>query len=669
MTRAMQYRADIDGLRSLAIVPIVLFHAGFSLFSGGFVGVDIFFVISGYLITSIIAKEIGGGQFDLWRFYERRIRRIFPALIVMLLVCSVAGWVLLFPLDLQAFGESLVASTGFVANISFWLKSGYFDTSSDLKPLLHTWSLAVEEQFYLFFPLVLMLANRKNRDPRLIVWIILLLSFALSLFGVSRNPDATFYLIPTRAWELLIGSVLALNAVPAIKNHTVREMLAALGLGLILVPVLVYNSQTPFPGLSALWPCLGSALIIWTGGTQLSPTRVARLLMLRPVVLIGLMSYSLYLWHWPIMVFSHHWMLDKPDLAGKLLLVLASVLVAYASFELVEKPARRHALGLSRSKIFGLAGGAALLCIGIGGLFWHNGFVSRYPAALQSLLRFHEQQTKGFIGLQATVGGQKREGLPDGGFVVGAAGQQPQIAVWGDSHVGAILNGVVGAAQPDKVPAISVFALGGCRPVADVYLAYEASTACHDHNQAVLAYLLKGPERKVVLVSRWPIALFGDVRATGKGDGLGSLALRPATSLDEAQAIEAFSLHLGRTIDALTQAGKEVVVVETIIDLPQDVPHLVFKTLLHDPATAQISKDISAYRERFLGVEQVFDRMQARHRFERIRLRDGLCEQWQCLLYRRETGQKTGQVLYTDNNHLSTSGSALLAPLFRGVLP
>ena len=218
----MQYRADIDGLRSLAIVPIVLFHAGFSLFSGGFVGVDIFFVISGYLITSIIAKEIGGGQFDLWRFYERRIRRIFPALIVMLLVCSVAGWVLLFPLDLQAFGESLVASTGFVANISFWLKSGYFDTSSDLKPLLHTWSLAVEEQFYLFFPLVLMLANRKNRDPRLIVWIILLLSFALSLFGVSRNPDATFYLIPTRAWELLIGSVLALNAVPAIKNHTVR---------------------------------------------------------------------------------------------------------------------------------------------------------------------------------------------------------------------------------------------------------------------------------------------------------------------------------------------------------------------------------------------------------------------------------------------------------------
>ena len=669
MTQAMQYRADIDGLRSLAIVPIVLFHAGFSLFSGGFVGVDIFFVISGYLITSIIAKEIRGGQFDLWRFYERRIRRIFPALIVMLLFSGVAGWLLLFPLDLQAFGQSMVASTGFVANISFWLQSGYFDTASDLKPLLHTWSLAVEEQFYLFFPLVLLVTIRASRDPRRIVWILLLLSFALSLFGVSRNPDATFYLIPTRAWELLIGSVLALDAVPIVKNHTAREMLAGLGLGLILVPVFAYSSQTPFPGLSALWPCLGTALIIRSGGAQLPPTRVARLLMLRGVVLIGLMSYSLYLWHWPIMVFSHHWLLEKPDSTGKILLVAASVLAAFASWLLVEKPARHHAGGLSRNHVFGLAGAAALLCIGIGGVFWHNGFVSRYPDALQSLLRIHEQQTKGFIGLQATVGGQKREGLPDGGFVVGGAGQQPQIAIWGDSHVGAILNGVIGAAQPDKAPGISVFALGGCRPIVDVYLAYEASTACHDHNQAVLAYLLKGPERKVVLVSRWPIALFGDVRATGKGDGLGSLAVRPATYLDEAQAIEAFSLHLGRTIDALTQAGKQVVVVETIIDLPQDVPHLVFKTLLRDPATAQISKDVSAYRERFSGVEQVFDRMQARHRFERIRLRDGLCDQWQCLLYRRETGQKTGQVLYTDNNHLSTSGSALLAPLFRGVLP
>ena len=666
MAQAMQYRADIDGLRSLAIVPIVLFHAGFPLFSGGFVGVDIFFVISGYLITSIIAKEIAAGQFDLWRFYERRIRRIFPALIVMLLVCSVAGWLLLFPLDLQAFGQSMVASTGFVANISFWLQSGYFDTASDLKPLLHTWSLAVEEQFYLLFPLVLLMAARNNRDPHVIVWIILLLSFALSLVGVSRNPDASFYLIPTRAWELLIGSVLALKAVPAVSNRTARQGLALLGLALIAVPVFAYTNQTPFPGLSALWPCLGSALIIWTGGVQRSPTWVAHLLMQPAVVLVGLLSYSLYLWHWPIMVFNHHWFLEKPDGWSKIVLVLASVLAAFASWVLVEKPARHHATGLSRRLVFGLAGGAALVCIGIGVVFWQNGFIHRYPASLQRLLQTHDIQTKGFVGLQATVNGQTRDGLPQGGFVVGETAQQPQLAIWGDSHVGAILNGIGEAAKPAQAPAISVFALGGCRPIIDVYLAYEASTACHDHNGAVLSYLLKGPERKVVLVSRWPISLFGDVRATGKGDGQASLALKPARGLDEAQAIEAFARNLGRTIDALTQSGKEVIVVETIVDLPLDVPHLVFKTLLRKPETAQITRDVSAYRERFLEVEQLFDRMQGQHRFERIRLRDSLCVQWQCLLYRK--GQQ-GEILYTDNNHLSASGSAMLAPLFRGVLP
>jgi len=666
MAQAMQYRADIDGLRSLAIVPIVLFHAGFPLFSGGFVGVDIFFVISGYLITSIIAKEIANGQFDLWRFYERRIRRIFPALIVMLLVCSVAGWLLLFPLDLQAFGQSMVASTGFVANISFWLQSGYFDTASDLKPLLHTWSLAVEEQFYLFFPLVLLVANSTNRNPRVIVWTLLLLSFALSLFGVSRDPDAAFYLIPTRAWELLIGSVLALKAVPVISNHTVRHGLALVGLGLIAVPVFVYTSQTPFPGLSALWPCLGSALIIWTGGAQRNPTWVARMLMQPAVVLVGLMSYSLYLWHWPIMVFSHHWFLEKPDVWSKIVLVLASVLAAFTSWVLVEKPARHHASGLSRRLVFGLAGGAALACIGIGMVLWQNGFLNRYPATLQSLLHTHEIQTKGYLGLQATVNGRTRDGLPLGGFEVGEATQQPQLAIWGDSHVGAILNGVLEAAKPALAPATSVFALGGCRPIIGVYLAYEASTACHDHNEAVLSYLLKGPERKVVLVSRWPISLFGDVRARGKGDGQASLALKPGQALDEAQAIDAFARNLGRTIDALTRAGKQVVVVETIVDLPLDVPHLVFKTLLRAPETAQITHDVSAYRERFLEVEQVFDRMQGQHRFERIRLRDGLCEQWQCLLYRKD---QQGEILYTDNNHLSASGSEMLAPLFRGVLP
>lgn len=647
----------------MAIVPIVLFHAGFALFSGGFVGVDIFFVISGYLITSIIAREMATGQFNLWRFYERRIRRIFPALVVMVLCASMAAWFLLFPLDLQAYGRSLVASIGFFANISFWLQSGYFDTASDLKPLLHTWSLAVEEQFYLFFPLLLASVMRQQRgyrllQPKSIVWAVLIASFLLSVFGVSSNPDATFYLIPTRAWELLLGSVLALKAVPPLQGRLMREALAALGLVLILAPVFAYDSQTVFPGLAALWPCLGSALLIWTGEAG-APTRIARLLMMRPVVWIGLVSYSLYLWHWPVMVFTHHWLIEKPDLVTKLLLVVASLVLGFFSYALVERPVRDRAAALPRRQIFQWAGGTGLACLLLGGLFWSDGFISRFPVALQAQLLTHEAQTKGFVGLMRQAHGHAQQGLPIGGFMTGEG--VPEIAIWGDSHVGAILNGLNAAAAPDHPPPFTVFALGGCRPIVGLYLSYESSTACHDHNKDVLDYLLKGPERKIVLVSRWPVSVFGDVRASGRGDKHGSIAIVPARAMEEAEALMAFEQALGRTIDALTGAGKQVFVVETIIDMPLDVPHLVFKSLLRVPSITEIRRDISPWHERFTDIEQVFDTMQRQHRFSRIRLRDALCKQWNCLVY------QDGKVLYTDNNHLSEAGSAILAPLFRQV--
>ncbi len=267
------YRADIDGLRAVAVIPVVLFHAGARWFSGGYVGVDVFFVISGYLITTILVQDFSAGRYSIARFYERRIRRIFPALFVVVLCSSVVGHLLLLPEDLKAFAKSVVATTLFVSNIVFWGESGYFDGPAEMKPLLHTWSLAVEEQYYIAFPIVLFLLYR-FASPRIASWVIALgalLSFGLSVWGVHNAPVATFYLLPTRAWELLVGSLLAVGLVPLFRSRAVAEIAAAFGIALILFAVFTFDHDTPFPGLNALAPCIGAALLIQSGRNGFIP--------------------------------------------------------------------------------------------------------------------------------------------------------------------------------------------------------------------------------------------------------------------------------------------------------------------------------------------------------------------------------------------------------------
>ncbi|MGS1017911.1 acyltransferase family protein [Allosphingosinicella humi] len=255
------YRADIDGLRAVAVVPVVLFHAGIARFSGGYVGVDVFFVISGYLITRLIAGEIQRGTFSLARFYERRIRRIFPALFAMLGASLIAGLILFLPRDFENFGRNLVGVAGFVSNIFFWAQTDYFDGPAELKPLLHTWSLAVEEQFYIVFPLFLAWMTRTRPDGgRKAIALIALASFAGSAVAVALEPTTAFYLTPFRAWELLLGSLLALDVFPRFAHSAQRNVAAVAGLALILASVTLYSDLTPFPGLAALLPlCRHSA--------------------------------------------------------------------------------------------------------------------------------------------------------------------------------------------------------------------------------------------------------------------------------------------------------------------------------------------------------------------------------------------------------------------------
>ncbi|SKA96401.1 Peptidoglycan/LPS O-acetylase OafA/YrhL, contains acyltransferase and SGNH-hydrolase domains [Thiothrix eikelboomii] len=360
----MHYRTEIDGLRALAVLPVIAYHAGLAGFSGGFVGVDIFFVISGYLITSILLDELKNQSFTLLGFYERRIRRILPALFLVLAVTAAAAWWLLLPHELAAFGRSLMAVSVFASNILFWKESDYFATESEFIPLLHTWSLAVEEQYYVIFPLLLAFLWKFGRQP--IGWVL----GGLTLLGLVTcewlwrvDAGANFYLLPSRFWELLLGALAALylNKQTPFQGW-ITSVLAVLGLVLILGSIIFLNTSLPFPSRYALFPTLGATLIILFA----APTNfIGRLLAFKPLVLIGLISYSAYLWHQPLLVFARLQPYLEPNLGLMTAMAFSSLLLAWLSWRYVERPFR-HKQTLTRPQIFSLAGLGSLLFLGLG---------------------------------------------------------------------------------------------------------------------------------------------------------------------------------------------------------------------------------------------------------------------------------------------------------------
>ena len=356
----MRYRPEIDGLRAVAVVPVILFHAGFEAFGGGFVGVDIFFVISGYLITSILIKEMEAERFSLVDFYDRRARRILPALFLVSLVSAVFAWLLLLKHDFNDFFRSLVAVATFSSNIYFWLESDYFSTAAELKPMLHTWSLAVEEQYYILFPLILMAMWRYGRFVLLtLLAIIFLLSFGYAQMIVDDRPMEAFFLLPTRAWEILVGAFCAfyLHSGRPTGSAMARQLFSGLGLGLIVMAVLAYSPDTPSPSIYMLAPTMGAAFVILfaTEGTF-----ARRLLSASPMVGIGLVSYSAYLWHQPIFSFVRHNSLEEPGAAVMILLSACAVFLAWLTWKFVETPFRRKSV--SRRHIFiGSASGSVLI--------------------------------------------------------------------------------------------------------------------------------------------------------------------------------------------------------------------------------------------------------------------------------------------------------------------
>ena len=413
----MEYRPEIDGLRAVAVVPVILFHAGFGLFSGGYVGVDVFFVISGFLITSILMKDLDRGEFSIVKFYQKRIRRLLPALFLVVFCSLVAGWLILMPAEFQDFFESVIAVIFCSSNFLFWQESSYWDTSSELKPLLHTWSLAVEEQYYLIFPPFLYITYRKSK--KLTFWIISLV-FLCSLFGAhfisDQLPTANFYLLPSRAWEMMLGSIGAFalsneKISNLIKKHKLsKEVMSVIGITMILYAIFCYDHHTPNPSLWTLIPALGALLVILYCDKN---TLVGKLLSLKPMLLIGLISYSAYLWHQPIFAYARYVAFPEQNQFLFVMLSIAVFPISYLTWKYIENPFRRESL-VSNVFVFKGAAIISVLFVFISSIgIWAKGFDSR--GSYQELLILSYEPNNKKLSRQSREKLRKQSNDPDYG--------------------------------------------------------------------------------------------------------------------------------------------------------------------------------------------------------------------------------------------------------------
>jgi peptidoglycan/LPS O-acetylase OafA/YrhL len=521
-----RYRADVDGLRAIAVLSVVAYHAFPRVMRGGFVGVDVFFVISGYLISGLILEDLARGRFSYRRFYARRFRRIFPALIVVLAACLVYGALMLAPDEFRELGKQAAAGAGFSSNLLQWSEAGYFDQNATTKPLLHLWSLGVEEQFYIVWPVLLVLvfggarlaregaervADLGARRVKMLCVVLALASFAINIVLTQREPSAAFYLPIPRFWELLMGALLAYReqsaralgasaAEPIVGGS--GQARALLGLGLIGVGLVLIDADRAFPGWWALLPTVGTALVISAPGAWLN----SRLLSSATLVAIGLISYPLYLWHWVLLTFLRiaHYGEDAARLE-RLAAIAASFVLAWLTYRWIEKPIRfsGHRDALPKALIASMAG-CALVGVAV---FMTDGFAFRYPAPIRALAGLHYEEQKDFYE-HAYRGGTCFLGVRDGFAAVASQcierpdGTSPLIVLWGDSHAASLYPGLK-ALEHRGGYRLAQFTASACLPV--IGLASEKRPNCEAFNDFVVQELKSLSPDAVIIEAHWAL--------------------------------------------------------------------------------------------------------------------------------------------------------------------
>lgn len=646
----MNYRIEIDGLRAIAVLSVIVFHAGFSTFRGGYVGVDIFFVISGYLITTIILEDVENGTFSFLKFYERRARRILAPLFLVILCTTPFAYMWMLPLELKAFSASIVSVCVFLSNILFWRQSGYFDASAEQKPLLHTWSLAVEEQFYIIFPFAILLMSKLCRS--VMIWGIVLIALAslgLSEYASRYHPWFNFYWLPTRAWEFMIG---ALCPFIHLKAGQIRDnLLSIAGLIAICSSIWLFDESIPFPSLYAALPVLGTSAIILFAREG---TITYSILSLKPIVGIGLVSYSAYLWHQPLFALARIRSLTQPTPQIMLFLVVLSLVLAYACWRFVETPVRRTQASILTASSIGVS---IFLGLGTTG-YIAEGFPARGFGEALTLSQFSGDQnprTKCISG--------PNEIIPIRNSCVYGNEQRIKVALIGDSHAHALAY-QLGVEFSALSVGLREFTHSGCPPIYGYrWTAEDGLHDCDKFHKEIVAYIRSAPEIEIIVLwTRWPLYVEFDRYDNGEGGiEAGKIAV-PEIGLFEAVNREEIKRKIGNlyldSINEMLNLDKKVVLIYPQPEVGWDVPQYLSKAIAFGVnITRPLTTSFEQFKKRTQFVSDELDKAESEY-LARVYPARIFCDTFVANRCAAEDGKTP---FYSDNNHVNNIGAALVA--------
>jgi len=655
----MKYRPEIDGLRAIAVLSVIFSHAGFPVFSGGYVGVDVFFVISGYLITLIIYGELQEERFSIIGFYERRIRRILPALFFVILACIPFAWQWMMPDEFKDFSRSIVKVNAFISNIYFWKESNYFAPDAQLAPMLHTWSLAVEEQFYVLFPLILMVFKRCRTNVLLMfLSILVLVSLGLSEWMSKSFPVANYYLLPSRAWELGVGSILAVS-INYWKgfNGWFAQIASFLGFLLVMMAIFTFDELTPFPGLWALFPVIGAALIIAFAKPQ---TVVGKVLSWKPIVGIGLISYSAYLWHHPLFAFARIRL--QGDVSSELYfsLSLLALVLAYFTWRFIERPFRNN-VTFSRRQVFvgALVIGVSFIAVG---KFWKakEGFPERLPIEAREVAAWANDKNP----RQKECHGKRNRFIEPENSCVYGNNDLPKFALAGDSHAMVLAN-ILSKNLIKEGFGLRELTFSACAPILG-YRRADKYDDCPKYNKLTQSYLMSHKEiETIILFARWTLYLEGERfnnKEGGQEPGKPIYAIpmdKDERFVGNPERIDAIGQLYRATIEEYLDKGKRVVLVYPVPEVGWHVPYYLAKEILFKKLRNEaLSTNYKVFKDRTKNVREQLDKIKSHQNLVRVKPEKVFCNtviEGRCIV------QRGGTPLYLDDDHLNSIGGAMLS--------